>query len=227
MKKLFESLKILIQSWEHSSEPWGAKDNQSRFIYANNRYHKLLALPDKFSVEGRFDGELPASTSDFQSEFQEHDRKVELLQDRVTSVEIHAFEGNSYFQPWFFDKYPLIDENGISIGTIFHGRTVDNMTLTYLNKIKIPTSLVFTPPSTLFSNREWEVLFYILHSFSSKDIAKKLCLSPRTVCNIIQIIYNKAGVSSKRQIIDYCYEQKINNYVPQSFFEATGSFTLI
>ncbi|WP_077295434.1 helix-turn-helix transcriptional regulator [Yersinia proxima] len=227
METLSESLKILIQSWEHSSEPWGAKDNQSRFIYANNRYHKLLALPDKFSVEGRFDGELPASTSDFQSEFQEHDRKVELLQDRVTSVEIHAFEGNSYFQPWFFDKYPLIDENGISIGTIFHGRTVDNMTLTYLNKIKIPTSLVFTPPSTLFSNREWEVLFYILHSFSSKDIAKKLCLSPRTVCNIIQIIYNKAGVSSKRQIIDYCYEQKINNYVPQSFFEATGSFTLI
>lgn len=101
------------------------------------------------------------------------------------------------------------------------------MTLAYLNKIKTPTSLVFTPPSNLFSNREWEVLFYILHSLSSKDIAKKLCLSIRTVCNITQAIYNKLGVSSKRQIIDYCYEQKINNYVPQSFFEATGSFTLI
>ncbi|CNL64784.1 LuxR family transcription regulatory protein [Yersinia aldovae] len=227
MKKLPASLKALIRFWARSSEPWGAKDNKSRFIYANNRYHKLLALPDKFSVEGRLDGELPASTSDFQSEFQQHDRKVELLQDRVTSVEIHAFEGNAYFQPWFFDKYPLIDENGISIGTIFHGRAVNNMTLTYLNRIKTSTSLVFTPPSDLFSNREWEVLFYILHSFSSKDIAKKLGLSTRTACNITQAIYNKVGVSSKRQIIDYCYEQKINNYIPQSFFESTGSFTLI
>ncbi len=67
----------------------------------------------------------------------------------------------------------------------------------------------------------------ILYSFKSKDIAKKLGLSTRIACNITQAIYNKAGVSSKRQIIDYCYEQKINNYIPQSFFESTGSFTLI
>ncbi|HDL8376711.1 TPA: helix-turn-helix transcriptional regulator, partial [Yersinia enterocolitica] len=26
---------------------------------------------------------------------------------------------------------------------------------------------------------------------------------------------------------DYCYENKINNYVPQSFFEYSGSFPLM
>ncbi|WP_145518102.1 helix-turn-helix transcriptional regulator [Yersinia bercovieri] len=219
-----QTLNVLIRFWAQSSEPWGVKDNKSQFIYANKKYHQLLALPDGFSVEGRLDGELPASTSEFQTEFQAHDRKVELLKDRVTSLEIHTFGGKTYVQPWFFDKYPLIDEDGVSVGTIFHGRAVDNMALNHLSKIQIPTSLVFTPPSTLFSNREWEVLFYLLHAYPSTEIANRLYLSTRTVCNIIQSIYRKAGVSSKQQIIEYCDAKNINNYIPQSFFKNTGSF---
>ncbi|CNF30154.1 helix-turn-helix transcriptional regulator [Yersinia mollaretii] len=225
--KLSQSLEMLIRFWEHSSEPWGIRDNQSRFIYANPRYHKLLALPNKYSIEGRVDSELPAPTAEFQGEFQQQDRQVELSQDRITSVEIHLLDGLSYFTPYFCDKYPLIDENGVSQGTVFHGRPVTDTMLTHLTKIKIPTSLVFTPPSELFTKREWEVLFYILHTFSSSEIGKKLHLSPRTICNITQSIYRKAGVTSKRQIIEYCYENKINNFVPQSFFEYSGSFPLM
>lgn len=52
---LFNSLQLLIRFWENSSEPWGVKDNQSRYVYANNRLHRLLALPDKFNMEGRTD----------------------------------------------------------------------------------------------------------------------------------------------------------------------------
>ncbi|MGE4722891.1 helix-turn-helix transcriptional regulator [Yersinia enterocolitica] len=224
---LFNSLQLLIRFWENSSEPWGVKDNQSRYVYANNRLHRLLALPDKFNMEGRTDGELPTPISEFQPEYQEHDRKVKLLQDRITSVEIHAWDGRSYYQPYFVDKYPLMDENGVSQGIIFHVRPVEDIILSRLTKITIPTSLIFTPPSDLFTKREWEVLFYTLHSFSSKDIARKLHLSPRSISNIIQNIYRKAGVSSKRQIVDYCYENKISNYVPQSFFEYSKSFPLI
>ncbi|MBS0056299.1 helix-turn-helix transcriptional regulator [Yersinia sp. Marseille-Q3913] len=223
-ENILQAINVSIQFWANSSEPWGVKNNKSQFIYANKKYLQLLALPDGFSVEGRLDGELPAPTAEFQTEFQAHDRKVELLKDRVTSLEIHAFEGNSYMQPWFFDKCPIIDEDGVSVGTIFHGRTVDNMALSHLSKIKIPTSLVFTPPSTLFSNREWEVLFYLLHAYPSAEIANKLFLSVRTVCNIIQSIYRKASVSNKQQIIEYCDAQNINNYIPQSFFKSTGSF---
>lgn len=225
-KTLLNSLKMLIPFWENSSEAWGVKDNKSVFIYANNRFGKLLGLPDKFSVEGRLDGELPAPTAEFQTEFQEHDRQAILSKERATTIEIHAFERRSYFQPYFCDKYPLIDKNGISQGLIFHARPVEDIILTHLNKIKVPTSLIFTPPSESFTKREWEVLFYILHAFSSPEIAKKIYLSTRSVCNIIQNIYRKAGVTSKKQIIEYCYEKKINNYVPQSFFEYSGSFPL-
>ncbi|HIE2307036.1 TPA: helix-turn-helix transcriptional regulator [Yersinia enterocolitica] len=226
-KPLKNQLEILIRFWERSSEPWGARDNQSRFIYSNDRHHKLLGLSDKYNLEGRLDSELPSPTAAFQMEFQAHDRKVELSQERITSVEIHEWDGLSYLKPNFCDKYPLIDESGVSQGIIFHVRPVEDIILSRLTKIKAPKSLTFTPPSKLFTKREWEVLFYISHSYSSKDIAKKLHLSPRTVSNITQCVYRKAGVSNKRQIVDYCYENKINNYVPQSFFEYSGSFPLI
>ncbi|HDL8051662.1 TPA: helix-turn-helix transcriptional regulator, partial [Yersinia enterocolitica] len=165
--------------------------------------------------------------AEFELEFQEHDCKVKLLQDRITSVEIHAWDGRSYYQPYFVDKYPLMDENGISQGVICHGRPVEDIILTHINKIKVPTSLILTPPSDLFSKRDWEVLFYILHSFSSMEVATKLHLSSRTIDNITQKIYKKIGISGRQQLVDYCYENKINNYVPQSFFEYSGAFPLI
>ncbi|AJJ62415.1 helix-turn-helix transcriptional regulator [Yersinia aldovae] len=225
-KILLDSLEALIRFWDNSSEPWAVKDNQSKYIYGNPRLYKLLALPNQYSLEGRLDGELPTPISEFQAEFQLHDRKVELLQDRITSVDIQLYDGCSYFTPFFFDKYPLIDENGVSQGVICHGRPVQDIVLARISKIKVPTTLLFTSPSDTFTNREWEVLFYILHAIPSSEIAKNLHLSSRTVCNITQSIYSKAGVTSKNQIIEYCCENKINNYVPQSFFEYSGSFPL-
>ncbi|WP_145518044.1 helix-turn-helix transcriptional regulator [Yersinia bercovieri] len=226
-KTLSQFTESLIRFWEHSDDPWAIKDNQSRYIYANPRVNKLWHLSDDYCVEGRLDGEIPTPSAEFQDEFQKQDRRVELLQERATSVDIQLYDGHSYFTPYFCDRYPLIDESGISIGVIFHCRPATDIMLTRLTKIKVPTSLTFTPPSDLFTKREWEVLFYILHAYTSPEIAKKLFLSPRTICNIIQSIYKKVGVTSKRQIIEYCYENKINNYVPQSFFEYSGSFSLM
>lgn len=220
------SLQSLINFWSISNEPWGAKDKQSRFIYANKRYHELLSLPSGYNVEGRYDGELPAETSNFQSEFQAHDRKVEKLLDRVTSIEIHPFEKSPYLQPWYFDKYPLMDSRGSCIGTIFHGRPVETITLARLDKIKIPASLVFTPPSDFFHKREWEVIFYLMQGFSAKDIARHLCLSDRTITNHIQNIYQKAGVNTRRGLIEFCHVKNISNYIPASFFKKPESLSI-
>ncbi|ATF94480.1 transcriptional regulator MalT [Cedecea neteri] len=218
-------LQSLIRFWEISNEPWGAKDRRSRFIYANRKYHKLLSLPQGYQVEGRYDGELPASTAIFQNEFQAHDRKVEKLMDRVTSIEIHPFENSPYLQPWYFDKYPLINNSGVCIGTIFHGRPVGIITLSKLDKIKVPSSLVFTPPSEFFLKREWEIVFYLLQGFTAKDISKHLAISPRTVTNHISNIYHKAGVSSRRALMEFCHENNISNYIPESFFKQAESLS--
>ncbi|CQD40824.1 helix-turn-helix transcriptional regulator [Yersinia mollaretii] len=223
-RELVESLEVLIRFWQRSAEPWSVKDNKSRYIYANSKFNKLFGLPDDFCVTGRFDSELPTPIAQFSAEYQRQDRQVELLQDRITSVEVHLLDGLSYFTAYFYDKYPLIDENGVSQGVICHGRSVTNLILTRLNKIKMPISLVLMQPLDLFTKREWEVLFYLIHTFSSVEIAKKLGLSSREVCHITQLIYKKVGISNKQQLVEYCYENKISNFVPKSFFEYSGPF---
>lgn len=216
----------LIPFWEISNEPWGAKDQTSKFIYANEKYKELLALPKRFDVCGRYDGELPASTSEFQSEFQKHDRQVEKKLDRVTSIEIHPFRGLPYLQPWYFDKFPLIDKSGNCKGTIFHGRPVDIITLDKLARINTQSSLIFTPPSEIFSKREWDIVFYILQSYSAKEIAVKLHVSHRTVSNHIQSLYAKTGTICRKSLIDFCYSHNIANYVPENFFTKSESLYL-
>ncbi|WP_426765964.1 helix-turn-helix transcriptional regulator [Erwinia aphidicola] len=208
----------LIPFWEDSDEPWGAKDHLSRFIYVNARFKQLLNIPVTFSAEGRYDGELPASTAEFEKQFREHDRACEARRDRVTAFEVHPYEKQLHLQPWFFDKFPIIGEDKIVYGTIFHGRPVNTLLLAQLNKIKVPTSLIFTPPAELFSPREWEIIFYVLQSYTTKDIGQKLNLSVRTVGNHIQNIFAKVDVRSRSQLIEYCHANNIANYIPQSFF---------
>ncbi|CNI91958.1 helix-turn-helix transcriptional regulator [Yersinia bercovieri] len=225
-KELFDSLEMLIRFWDQSAEPWSVKDNCSRYVYANPRFNQFLYLPDEYCVEGRLDSELPTPIAEFSAEFERQDRQAEKLQDRITSIEIHLLDGCSCYTAYFCDKYPLIDENDIFQGVICHIRPVNNIILTRLNKIKMPTSLVLTSPLEIFSKREWEVLFYLLHNLSSIEIARKLSLSPSEVCDVSESIYKKAGVANNRQVIEYCYENKINNFVPRSFFEYSGPFPL-
>lgn len=216
----------LISFWEISNEPWGAKDSNSQFIYANKKYNELLALPEGYDVAGHYDGELPASTAEFQEEFQQHDRKVETLLDRVTSIEIHPFAGHRYLQPWYFDKFPLMDAEGYCRGTIFHGRPVDIITIEKIKKINHQTSLIFTPPSEIFSPREWEIVFYLLQGCSTKEIGDTLSLSYRTVSNHIQNLYQKTATTCRKGLIDYCYERNMTNYVPENFFRQQKSIHL-
>lgn len=81
----------LIMLWEKMKEPYGVKSLDSEFIYANTAYSDLLNLPKKFNVEGRLDSELPARTSDYAVSFRMHDRKVEALGQRLSSLEVHPF----------------------------------------------------------------------------------------------------------------------------------------
>lgn len=210
-------LKILIISWNKSSDPWGAKDLDSRFIYANKAYKDLLNIPENFSVEGLFDGELPAPTSEFQDVFQEHDRKVILLQDSITSLEVHTFGREKVIQPYFFEKSPLYDLQSNCIGTIFHGKKMYIFSPEMLALTESPTSLVFTPPSEIFTNREWDTIFHLNQRLSMKDIAAKLNLSPRTVENNIQKIYIKAGVRNFNSFFEYCKNNGFYKYMPDRF----------
>lgn len=59
------------------------------------------------------------------------------------------------------------------------------------------------------TEREIEVIRLITSEFSSKEIAEKLCISPRTVDTHRQNIMEKIGVRSVVGIIKYAFEHRI------------------
>jgi len=221
--KIQQIINPFIRFWEGSSEPWIVKNNLSQFVYSNVRMKNFIGLPKGFNMEGLYDGELPLAIHEFEPQFQAHDRKVESVKDRVTSVEVHQFDQLDYLQPWYSEKFPILDEDGTPLGVIVHCRPVESVFITRLAKIKIPTSLMFTPPTELFTDKEWQIIFYTCQSFTPKMIEAAIGIPNRTVEDTLCRIYKKSGVGNKRGLIDYCIEHGFNNFIPQSIFQSSDS----
>lgn len=212
----------LLFLWDSSVEPWGVKDIDSYYLYANQAYYDLLNInSDTFSIIGCLDNELPSPIADFASHFQQHDRQTIEKKDRLCSIEIHPYGRDQIMQPYYFDKYPLYDqENTECIGTIFHARPVENLSLQ--KKILFnsePGYFLFYSPDPIFTARELDIIFCLLQRMSSKLIARFLSLTPKTVENKIQIIYEKANVHSSYAFIQYCREKNLDRYLPQKILK--------
>jgi DNA-binding CsgD family transcriptional regulator len=209
----------LIFCWDQLHEPCGVKDLQSRFVYANKAYLYLLALPSLFDITGRLDSELPAATAEFSEQFQLHDRIVEKEQQRKSSLEIHPFGREKELKAYFFDKMPFFNNEGNLVGTYFHARRAEHRSLDfYMHPARrFGSSLILTRPSNIFTDGEWNVIFLLIQGKTQKEIARFLKFSCGYVHNRISVIFEKIGVSSARQLAEYCGNMGWNNYVPERF----------
>ncbi|MBT9432672.1 helix-turn-helix transcriptional regulator [Candidatus Sodalis endolongispinus] len=69
----------------------------------------------------------------------------------------------------------------------------------------------------LFTKRELEVIFWVQQRLSAKEIAKRLNISYKTVEIHLMNIYNKDGVHSLIQLIEYCKHTGLDKYIPLDF----------
>ncbi len=117
----------------------------------------------------------------------------------------------------FFAKYPLYHEDGNCMGVLYHGWQAQDYSLTRLYHGKLPASIMFQPPTDLFTQREWDVIFLLLQKYTSKQMGKMLNISYRTVETHIARIYRKIGVNSSYQLEEYCRTNDYDLYVPERF----------
>ena len=195
------SLFNIIQT---SLEPWGFKDNKSFFVYANDPYKKLLNIPKKFDVAGRKDGEMPAPTSDFEKEFQLHDRKTEREERTLSSLEVHPFGKEQKLEAYCFEKMPCFDKDRNVLGTIFHGIKLSEHYIQLSFQLNQLVSGQRSPMASFvegndhyqqLDDRQHELLFLLGLGFNTKEIAARLQLSKRTVENNLAIARIRFNVS--------------------------------
>ncbi|WP_411853085.1 LuxR C-terminal-related transcriptional regulator [Yersinia enterocolitica] len=201
----------LLSFMENNEEPWGVKDCESRFMYANKATLKFSQLPINFSIEGRLDNECPAQWADFAPDLQRQDREVETAKKRVAMIQTCLW-GQEHT---LCEKYPLFDNEKKCIGTIFHVTKFNFISLYDLFNKEIPPVLVIYPPTNDFTKKELEVIFYLLQSLNSKEIGERLNLSKRTIENKLQLIYGKVNVNSLSSFKEYCKVEGFERYIPE------------
>ncbi|MER2471457.1 helix-turn-helix transcriptional regulator [Photorhabdus laumondii] len=207
----------VINTMEQSNEPWGIKDKNSCFIYVNQACKYLQNISSSFDYEGLYEHELPWDGAEFAKEYMLHDQKVIEQEKRICSLETHLFGKEQILSSYFLAKYPLYHENGSCMGVIYHGWQAQDFSFTRLFRGKLPASIMFQPPTDLFTQREWDVIFLILHKYTNKQIGIMLNISYRTVENHISRICKRIGLHSSRQLEEYCRTNDYDLYVPERF----------
>ncbi|MBS9437630.1 helix-turn-helix transcriptional regulator [Photorhabdus noenieputensis] len=217
MKKNYVISSQIINTMKQSNDPWGIKDRNACFIYANQACKHVQNISRSFDYEGLYDYDLPWDGAEFAKEYIIHDKIVMEKEERICSLVTHTFGKEQILSSYFFEKYPLYHEDKSCIGTIYHGWQAQDFSFTRLFHGKLPASIMFQPPTNLFTQREWDVIFFMLQKYTSKQIGRTLSISHRTVETHIARIYERIGVHSSCQLEEYCRTNDYDLYMPKCF----------
>ncbi|WGL99959.1 helix-turn-helix domain-containing protein (plasmid) [Arsenophonus sp. aPb] len=118
---------------------------------------------------------------------------------------------------WQFHFLPLFDQDNKYIGTFFHAH--EFLFLSPLEYVEGRQPYTVTiQQQDLFSPREWQILFFTMQRFSSKEIARRLNIVPYTVEGHLKNIYDKINVHSANQLREFCKAKGFYNYIPENLF---------
>ncbi len=224
----------LQQLFDQMPDAWGCKDNHSVFLYANENYCRLVGLNHPKEAIGRTDFDMPCQTSNCANLFRAQDQRVMQLNQKIRILDIHPFAGNEW-KAYIFTKTPLTDPNLGVIGTIFHGVDVTSRPVIEIGALlaKMSLSDVSSPLvgqnsymlSTHFSGinltqRQSEVLFFLLRGKTAKHIAVVLSISFRTVEAYIEQLKHKFSAANKEELIELAITAGFLSFIPKSLFRA-------
>ncbi|EYU17166.1 LuxR C-terminal-related transcriptional regulator [Photorhabdus aegyptia] len=214
--KLITSPQV-INTMQQSNEPWAIKDKNSCWIFCNSALRQMQNIPDLFDYEGKYDSELPWNGAEFAKKFVIHDKSVMKQGERICSLETHTYGKDKFPSSYFSEKYPIYNDKNECIGIFIHGWQAQDFSFTQLFDGKLPASIMFQPPTDLFTQREWDVIFFMLQKYTSKQIGRMLSISHRTVETHIARIYERIGVHSSHQLEEYCHTNDYDLYMPKCF----------
>ncbi|OCA55882.1 helix-turn-helix transcriptional regulator [Photorhabdus namnaonensis] len=212
--------------WDKSPDPWFVKDKESRFIYANTKFIKIIRLPENFNIIGHAVDELPTPVNGFAHYFKEHDRRVLECMQRVCSVGTYPQGNGRPPKSYFCEKYPLMGEDNQCIGIISHAREIEHFTVSHYIKNHTPISACPRPPNDLLNEKEWVVIFLFCCGMNNNDTAIEMNVSCHSVEKHFESIYEKLSVNSLTELRALCKENGYDLYMPPRYFLSIGHFIL-
>lgn len=203
----------LISILDQVPEPWGIKNLESRFVYANPALIRLNNLKSSSDMVGKIDHEVESRLAELGAEsFEEQDSQVFKTQQDLLTLELYP-EAVGY--PYVVRKYPYFNEKQECVGVVGYVKNLEVCSLDNYVKGSMPGSLLLRKPDDFFTERECEIIFFRLLGYKCKTIGEKLNLSRRTIENYMQQLYDKAGVNHFDDFQCFCEKRNYHRYLPQ------------
>ncbi|MFS1539991.1 MAG: hypothetical protein ACL7BU_16370, partial [Candidatus Phlomobacter fragariae] len=157
----------------------------------------------------------PAPCSEYSDIFDTYERIVIQSDKPIFFIATHIAGKEGTFQSFLVKKKPYYNQNKIA-GTICHGRKISSILLStyFFKNPTIPSLLTNYPPNNLFTTEELNVLFFAIKLMSNQEIALYLGARCGVVREIMQQIYKKVNIYSRKQLRDYGIAEGFDNYFP-------------
>lgn len=189
----------LILTCLHSTDPCGFTDTAST-IYANQPLHKLLGKDSRTMTA-----------------FKEQEKQTRDQESPLSVINIFPYGSEQIIQPYLFDFFPLFDEDLNCNGAFCYARPYPFFLPLECVDNKLPRPAAVKQPNNIFTEREWDIIFFILNRVGNREIAKRLNLSRRTIENQLQIIYKKLEINNSSQLRNFCQVKGLGHYIPSKF----------
>ncbi|MFD2049978.1 helix-turn-helix transcriptional regulator [Pantoea stewartii] len=202
--------------FKHSNEPWGVKDRQSRFVYANKAYFDFLKIHEDISsrITEYSYVDIPVFAS-MAERLIAHDQQVMQTERRMEAIGTLLIEG--YYRSFIFERFPLYDESETVTGTVFHMKPFERISMNYFLEKPFYGEATFSPPTSIFSKREWDVLFLLFRGAQKTQVAEFLGIVEVSVRNILSRLFLKTGTSSREKLLEKGIDNGWHLYVPPRF----------
>ncbi|MEN3262486.1 LuxR C-terminal-related transcriptional regulator [Sodalis endosymbiont of Spalangia cameroni] len=206
---------VYMQNNNHN--PCHIRDIDCRYVYVNPAMSELLDLSESFSIEGKLISEIPHWTVIFGDEIYEYDKMVMMKKSTFSFLMTSAFGRNNSIQPYIFDIRPFFDNEGNVVGTMAEATPCKFFSALQYVDGESPTTLISHAPDVSFTEKELEIIFFTYNGLTSKETAKRLNISHRTVENRLCNLYQKAHVNNIYQFKEFCRDIDIDCYIPRDF----------
>ena len=219
MKKITLPARLITMFENDHAVGWGVKDNQSRFLYVNNTLKNWQTVSSDMDYEGRHIREMPVPVAEFADLFSQQEREIERTGQPVRAITTHIQGKEKIMQPAYSVQEPLYDDEQNCIGTVISVRHVRIITPGALLDGKIIQHATFESPSSLFTEKEWEVVYLLVCGMNIKEISSILAISADAVNGRLRSCYRKACLNSLSALIEYCRESNFDHYIPPFFLK--------
>lgn len=202
--------------FERSDEPWGVKDRQSRFVYANQSYFNFLKIHEDISsrITEYSYADIPVFAS-MAERLIAHDQQVMQTEKRMEAIGTLLIEGN--YRSFIFERFPLYDESEAVAGTVFHMKPFERISMNYFLEKPFYGEATFSPPTSIFSKREWDVLFLLFRGAQKTQVAEFLGIAEVSVRNVVSRLFLRTGTSSREKLLEKGIDNGWHLYVPPRF----------